>query len=228
MQAHDANGIYSISQFNCYTVRNDMAMEYSPVMIKILKMRLASLMKERGHNMKSLSLASRLSETYVREILKRDTIPTIRSLAALAAELNCPISYLLGEEGPFAPSIPILGYASAGEAWTPYDTLDEALEVDLTSKSLISIEIKGDSMSPVYRNGDFLICDRVDGAGVHNIVGHDCAVYTVDGEAYIKILNKGPTPTTYNLRSYNPIYPDIEDVKIKWAAPVVWIKRDNF
>ena len=196
-------------------------------MIKILKTRLAALMKERGHNMKSLSLASGLSETYVREVLKRDHTPTVRSLAAIAEELNCPISYLLGEEVPLTPSIPIIGFASAGEGWTPFDDLDEQLDLDFTSKALISIEIRGDSMAPVYRNGDYLICDRIDGAGIHNIVGRDCIIYTADNDAYIKILNKGSTPTTYNLRSYNPIYPDIEDVKIKWAAPIVWVKRNN-
>lgn len=203
-------------------------MGYSPAMINILKTRLSALMKDRGHNMKSLSLASGLSETYVREILKRDAIPTIRSLAALADELNCPVSYLLGEDAPFKPTIPIIGKASAGEGWMPYDTLDDQLDVDLSDKSLISIVVEGDSMHPIYRDGDYLIADRVDGANIHNIVGRDCIIYTADGESYIKILNKGSSPTTYNLRSYNPTYPDIEDVKIKWAAPVVWIKRNNF
>lgn len=178
--------------------------------------------------MKSLSLAAGLSETYVREILKRDQAPTVRGLTALANELNCPVSFLIGEDKPFKPTIPIIGKASAGEGWTPYDTLDDQLDIDFSDKSLISIVVEGDSMHPIYRDGDYLICDRVDGANIHNIVGRDCIIYTADGDAYVKILNKGSSPTTYNLRSYNPTYPDIEDVKIKWAAPVVWIKRNNF
>lgn len=192
-----------------------------------MKKRLAALMKERGHNMKSLSLAAGLSETYVREILKRNNQPTVKSLNALANELRVPTSYLMGEDVPLSHKIPILGYASGGEGWTPCDNLDEEIDVDFTSKSLISIEIRGDSMAPVYRNGDYLICDRINGAAIHNIVGRDCVVYTHDDQAYIKILNKGSTPTTYNLRSYNPTYPDIEDVKVKWAAPILWIKRNN-
>lgn len=203
-------------------------MDNNPEMTNILKTRLKALMEERGHNMTSLSKAAGLSDTYVRSILNRGREPSVQNLSLIAKELNCTPAYLLGDDAPFKPHIPILGYASAGEGWTPYDTLDEALEVDLSSQSLVSIAIKGDSMNPVYRDGDHLICDRVDGAGIHNIVGRDCIIYTANDEAYVKILNKGSSPTTYNLRSYNPIYPDIADVKIKWAAPVVWIKRNNF
>lgn len=197
-------------------------------MTSILKTRLKDLMKDRGHNMKSLSLAAGLSETYVRSILNRGREPSVQNLSRIAKELNCTPAYLLGDDAPLAPTIPIIGYASAGEGWVPYDTMDDELDIDMSSKSLISIAIKGDSMNPVYRNGDYLVCDRIDGANIHNIVGRDCIVYTADDEAYVKILNRGPSPTTYNLRSYNPTYPDIENVKIKWAAPVVWIKRNNF
>lgn len=197
-------------------------------MSKLLKDRLEALMIERGYNMKSLSLAADLSETYVRAILRRNTKPSVQNLAKIAKELNCTPAYLMGEDKPFKPTIPIIGKASAGEGWMPYDTLDDQLDVDFSDKSLISIVVEGDSMHPIYRDGDYLIADRVDGANIHNIVGRDCIIYTADGESYIKILNKGSSPTTYNLRSYNPTYPDIEDVKIKWAAPVVWIKRNNF
>lgn len=182
-------------------------------------------MKERGFNMKSLSLAAGLSETYVRSILRRGQNPSVANLEAIARTLSTVPSYLMGDDKPVTPSIPILGYASAGEGWCPYDTLNEELEIDFTSQSLISIEIRGDSMAPVYRDGDYLICERIGGAGIHNIVGRDCVIYTTDGEAYIKILKKGSTPTTYNLRSYNPTYPDIENVKIAWAAPITWVKR---
>ncbi len=197
-------------------------------MSEIFKKRLNELMEERGYNMKSLSLAAGLSDTYVRGVLKRGRTPSVKNAELLAKELGVTSAYLLGEDTKASYSVPIIGKASAGEGWTPYDTLDDQLDIDFSDKSLISIVVEGDSMHPIYRNGDYLICDRVDGANIHNIVGRDCIIYTADGDSYIKILNKGSSPTTYNLRSYNPTYPDIEDVKIKWAAPVVWIKRNNF
>lgn len=196
-------------------------------MKRLLKSRLEDLMRERGHNMKSLSLAAGLSETYVRSILKRGAEPSIKNMEAIAKELRTSAAYLLGDDKPKPVSIPIVGYASGGEGWTPCDNLNEDLEIDFASSSLISIEIRGDSMAPVYRDGDFLICDRMNGASIHNIVGRDCVVYTQNDEAFIKILKKGSSPSTYHLRSYNPVYPDIEDVKIKWAAPIIWIKRNN-
>lgn len=177
--------------------------------------------------MKSLSLAAGLSETYVRSILKRGAEPSTKNMEAIAKELSTTVAYLIGDDMPKPIAIPIVGFASGGEGWTPCDRLNEELELDFTSRSLISIEIRGDSMAPVYRSGDYLICDRINGAAIHNIVGRDCVVCTHDDQAYIKILNKGSTPMTYNLRSYNPTYPDIEDVKVKWAAPIVWIKRNN-
>ncbi len=197
-------------------------------MLDTFKKRLEDLMHDRGFNMKSLSLASGLSETYVREVLKRDKEPAVRNVELLAKTLNCPPAYLIGWDVPTSPEIPVIGYASGGEGWIPYDNLDDILHIDLNDKSLISIEVKGDSMSPAYRNGDFLVCNKVDGAGIYETIGRDCVIYTSENESYIKILTKGTNPTTYNLRSYNPTYPDIEDVKVKWAAPVVWVKRNNF
>lgn len=197
-------------------------------MSDIFKKRLTDLMENRGYNMKSLSLAAGLSDTYVRGILKRGRTPSVKNAELLAKELGVSSAYLLGEDARANYTIPIIGRASAGEGWIPFDTLDDQLDVDLSDKSLVSIVVEGNSMHPIYRDGDYLICDRVDGANIHNIIGRDCIIYTGDGEAYVKILNKGSTPTTYNLRSYNPTYPDIEDVTIKWAAPVVWIKRNNF
>lgn len=203
-------------------------MDNNPLMSDIFKKRLTDLMENRGYNMKSLSLAAGLSDTYVRGILKRGRTPSVKNAELLAKELGVSSAYLLGEDARANYTIPIIGRASAGEGWIPFDTLDDQLDVDLSDKSLVSIVVEGNSMHPIYRDGDYLICDRVDGANIHNIIGRDCIIYTGDGEAYVKILNKGSTPTTYNLRSYNPTYPDIEDVTIKWAAPVVWIKRNNF
>ena len=91
---------------------------------------------------------------------------------------------------------------------------------------MITIEIRGDSMSPVYRSGDKLICRRHLRA-FDNLIGLDCAVLTEDGQGYVKILRRGTRPNRYNLKSYNVAQEDIENVKLAWAAPVVWIKRSG-
>lgn len=88
----------------------------------------------------------------------------------------------------------------------------------------VAIEVRGDSMTPVYRNGDLLVAakkvDRLEGA-----VGCDCIVMTEDNERLIKFLVKGTTRGRYDLRSYNPANEDLKNVRISWAAPITWIKR---
>jgi len=42
----------------------------------------------------------------------------------------------------------------------------------------------------------------------------------------LKILQKGTRAGMFTLRSYNPAArDDVENVALKWVAPVVWIRR---
>lgn len=169
-----------------------------------------------------------LGDTTIRDVFKRDRDPSIETFLKIADALGVPAAYLLEGDKRYIPKIPFIGYASAGEGWCPVEDLSDTLEARIIDKDPIAIGIQGNSMAPVYRDGDVLICSKIDGANISNWIGHDCAVYTEDGDSYIKILKRGTEHGLYTLRSYNHVaYPDIEDVLLKWAAPIMWVKRNN-
>ena len=59
-----------------------------PLMEQTWKSRLELLMRQKGFNMKSLSLKAELGETYVRDILKRGRDPGVEKMRALADVLG--------------------------------------------------------------------------------------------------------------------------------------------
>lgn len=176
--------------------------------------------------MKGLSLAAGLSETKVRDVIRRGHSPSVESFLAICEAAKVDPNYILFGDEPPRVEVPVVGIASAGEGWTPIINESEHIEFALSNEDMITIEIRGDSMSPVYRSGDKLICRRHLRA-FDNLIGLDCAVLTEDGQGYVKILRRGTRPNRYNLKSYNVAQEDIENVKLAWAAPVVWIKRSG-
>lgn len=62
-----------------------------------LNRRLDRLLEDRDISMKQLSVRSGLSETAVRDILKRKTSPRVGTLSAIASTLNVSVAYLIGE-----------------------------------------------------------------------------------------------------------------------------------
>lgn len=201
-------------------------------MKKIWLDKLHLVMKERGLKNKPLSLAAGFNETFIRD-LDNGSDTTISKLVTLADHLSLPISYFFNNESPAPRQVPVVGYASGGEEWTPFDDsmggedgLD-SLALDFTDSDPIAIRVRGHSMIPVFRDGDDLICSRQRGIDLASVVGKDCVVRTMDQRCYIKHILKGAIRNTYRLRSYNPAFPDIDDVALDWAAPVVWIKRKD-
>lgn len=136
-----------------------------------------------------------------------------------------PVWLLQGDES-FHLSIPTIGVVDKGEEWTPTPDAQEApVDFGLVAHDTVSLEVRGNSMAPAYRDGDFLVCSRFYGPSLDNLIGQDCVVRTLKGQCLLKILRRGSRPGRFNLRSYIPSVDDIEDVQLAWAAPVVWIKR---
>lgn len=193
--------------------------------------RLKELIEERPDlSMKRLSLDAGLSESAVRDIVNRGSTPTVDTFCAIAKAAGVSPAWLLQGDERFHAKIPLLGIASGGEGWTPLEgpaarRAHDVVEFDMSNVDTFAIEVRGDSMSPVYRNHDQLFCRRHVGAGVDNLIGSDCVVRTAGGDNYIKILARGSRLGVYNLRSYNPVFQDVENVQLEWAAPIVWIRR---
>lgn len=182
-----------------------------------------------GLSMKAVSLKAGLGATAIHDILERGSDPKVSTVLAICNALNIsPAALLWGDDSATNASIPLVGFVSAGEGWTPIDGAAgpyDAIDFDLGAHDTIGLEVRGDSMAPVYRNGDFLICYRQFGPNADNCIGLDCVIRTADHRHYVKILKRGSRPNRFNLKSYNPVADDIEDVALAWAAPVAWIRR---
>lgn len=174
--------------------------------------------------MKRVSLKAGLSESGVRDIVNRGATPSIDTFVAIAKAVGVEPAFLLQGDERFSLKVPKHGIVGA-ESWHPLDDASQAIQFSVADLDLIGLAVEGDGMAPAYRNGDFLICRKHLGKHLHNLIGLDCAVRTVAGAHYLKILKKGTRANTFNLRSYKANVDDIENVQLDWAAPVMWVRR---
>lgn len=174
--------------------------------------------------MKEVSLAAGLSPSGVRDMITRSKNPGINSVQAVARVLGKSLSELVeGDAGP-VQQVPVVGCVSAGELWTPIDDGLEYEPLRVDGGEPVAVRVRGDSMAPVYRHGDVLVGPKRAHAP-ERFVGHDCIVVTEKDERLLKFLARGTMPGRFNLRSYNPANKDIENVKLAWVAPIMWVRR---
>lgn len=189
--------------------------------------RLRQVIKETpGLSMKALAMSANLDPSTVQKWLKEGKSPTLETFLAVCSAAGVSPGFILEGTEPTAVAVKVAGVAYAGEGFTPCEeTRGDTVEFSVRDNDTIAIEVRGDSMTPVYRPGDVLICHRSSGRSADNLTGLDCAVRTKDGDHYIKILRRGSRPGLFTLRSFNPSHDDIEDVQLEWVAPIAWVKR---
>ena len=72
------------------------------------------------------------------------------------------------------------------------------IENELTKRALFCVPVSGDSMEPLYHDGDTLIVERNESMSLG-----DVGVFTLNGEGFVKELGRG------ELISLNPEYSPI-------------------
>ncbi len=159
------------------------------------------------------------------------------SLEEFTAAVNNPLSRLLppgapvkaGKDLSLARQVPLLGFAQAGvggffedggyPAGGGWDEIDlPALEED----GSYALEVQGDSMLPLYRDGDIIIVSPA--AQIRK--GDRIVVKTGDGEVMAKIL-KRRTASQVELMSLNRDHEDrvLALTQIEWMARIVWASQ---
>ncbi len=126
-------------------------------------------------------------------------------------------------------TIPMLGLAQAGQdgffddAGLPVGEGWEQTELPRSRDSLLSLRVAGDSMAPVYREGDRIIVDR-EASDVRK--GDRVVVRTTGGETLAKEV-AGLTARAVTLASINPAYePRIVARKdIVWMGRILWVSQ---
>lgn len=126
-------------------------------------------------------------------------------------------------------TIPLLGMAQAGQdgffddAGLPVGEGWEQTELPLPSDSLLSLRITGDSMAPLYREGDRVIVDR-EASDVRR--GDRVVVRTTGGETLAKEV-ASLSARSVTLASVNPDYPPraIPRSDIVWMGRILWVSQ---
>ncbi|EJN05363.1 helix-turn-helix transcriptional regulator [Phyllobacterium sp. YR531] len=126
-------------------------------------------------------------------------------------------------------SIPLLGFAQAGaggffdDGGFPVGQGWDVVEFPIgPGDTVYALEVSGDSMLPLYRDGDTVIV--APGAPVRR--GDRVVVRTKDGEVMAKILSR-QTPRTIELQSMNPEHTNrtFDAVHIDWIARILWASQ---
>ncbi len=126
-------------------------------------------------------------------------------------------------------TVPMLGMAQAGQdgffddAGLPTGDGWEQTDLPRPRDSLLSLRIAGDSMAPVYRDGDRILVDR---EGPEPRKGDRVVVRTTGGETLAKAL-AALTPKTVTLASINPAYPPrvVPRSDIVWMGRILWVSQ---
>jgi transcriptional regulator with XRE-family HTH domain len=119
--------------------------------------------------------------------------------------------------------VPIVGYVGGGaevifpDGWD-VSPIDE-VEVVGAGADVEAVIVRGDSMSPSYRDRDIIVYRRAQYAA-RDLLGEECVVRLADGRTFVKELQPGSEPALFTLVSRNPAVPPITDVALEWAVPV--------
>jgi len=128
-----------------------------------------------------------------------------------------------------ASTVPMLGMAQAGEdgffddAGLPVGDGWDQTELPRPKETLLSLRVTGDSMAPVYREGDRIIVDR-EASDVRK--GDRVVVRTAGGETLAKEV-AGLTAKAVTLASINPAYEarTVARKDIVWMGRILWVSQ---
>lgn len=160
--------------------------------------------------------------------------PSTESVAKILDATGASLAEFVGEigaqnQGALARRIPVIGYAQAGsqgyfdDAGYPAGTgWDEVLFPHIGDAKPYALEISGDSMEPVYRDGDTIVVSP--NANIRR--GDRVVVKTSSGEVMAKELVR-QSARQVELVSINRAHPDrtLETHEIAWMARIVWVSQ---
>lgn len=126
------------------------------------------------------------------------------------------------------PSVPLLGLAQAGSggffdsAGHPAGEGWDEVQLPSIGEGGYALEVSGDSMLPLYREGDRVIVSP----GPAPRRGDRVVVKTTGGEVMIKILAR-ETVKVIELHSVNPAYPPriVPRDEVEWIARITWASQ---
>jgi len=125
-------------------------------------------------------------------------------------------------------SVPLLGLAQAGaggffdSAGFPAGQGWDEVNLPSQEEGAYALEVHGDSMLPLYRDGDIIVVSPT--AQLRR--GDRVVVRTREGEVMVKLLQR-QTPKVLELLSVNPDHPNrtLEMSDVEWVARIIWASQ---
>jgi phage repressor protein C with HTH and peptisase S24 domain len=159
--------------------------------------------------------------------------PSTESIAKVLDATNASVDEFIAlvtmKQGRSQQPLPLIGYAQAGAGgffddggYPAGNGWDEVNFPGIEDKQSYALEVSGDSMMPLYREGDRLIIAPNESIRV----GDRVVVKTLDGEVMAKEL-KRQTAKVIELRSVNPAHEDVTlpMERVAWMARIVWASQ---
>lgn len=172
-----------------------------------------------------------LNQTDVAEMVgcKQADVQRIEAGTVRNSKYLAPILKLFNLSENTQATVPVVGYVGAGAqvfAIDDHEKGDGIEEVPAPPGMLngIALIIRGDSMEPKYDDGEIIYIEKT----LHSIdtlIGAVCYVQLADGRSYLKKLQLGSRPGTFNLISFNG--PAILDVVVERAYPIAFVRPNH-
>ncbi len=158
--------------------------------------------------------------------------PSTESLNRVLEATNTSLAEfadLADDASAWTPTAPLIGMAQAGDdgffddAGLPVGDGWDQTELPRPRDGVFSLRISGDSMAPLYREGDRILVDSTQ-SDVRR--GDRIVVRTRSGETLAKELD-AITSRVMRLTSVNPAYPprELNRQDIEWMARIIWVSQ---
>ncbi|KPD10355.1 phage repressor protein [Phaeobacter sp. 11ANDIMAR09] len=202
-----------------------------PLMQQTFRDAFLAAIKNTGKSMRQVALDAGVSYEQLKNLAQGKSKSTnVDDAVRIAASFGISLEdFLEGRMSPSSevPTIAIAGKVGAGAQVPVFDAYEkgDGPQVEcppgLSPHGIVAVEVEGDSMEPIYSDGDLLFYTRNGHDAVPSEdIGHRCVCEDEDGMGWVKQIKPGDEPGLFHLISLNPGANNIWNVRLKWAARV--------
>ena len=191
-------------------------------------------LRQLGKTQRGLAKHMGLDPSRITEIFNQSRSIKIEEAVEMAEYLETSLDDVVSKLGAFVnrdakASSLVVGYVGAGETVYSVDDHEKGsglykIEAPLGEGGGVCVVVRGNSMSPRFRDGEHLGYSREDGLDLAKCYGRECVVQTKDGRQLVKIVEPGNAVGEVTLVSVNSATPIEQNVAVEWVAPVTWVK----